>query len=116
LNLRPLGYELNLTLPEILITHMKDEQCSRQRPHRRSLPATSHCRHPATSAYRSLTDDLGAGEAGCRLTQGRRQKAYVPDLLAGATFAWTVTSPPNCGSQARSTTCQDEGSSFWMSG
>jgi hypothetical protein len=86
LNLRPLGYEPNLTLPEILITHMKDEHRSRQRPHRRSLPSTSHCRHPATFAYRSLTDDLGAGEAGCRLTPGRRNEAYVPDLLAGRRF------------------------------
>jgi hypothetical protein len=86
LNLRPLGYEPNLTLPEIVITHMKDEHRSRQRLHRRSLPSTSHCRHPATFAYRSLTDDLGAGKAGWRLIQGRRNEAYVPDLLAGRRF------------------------------
>jgi hypothetical protein len=65
---------------------MIDEHRRRQRPHRRSLPSTSHCRHPATFAYRSLTDDLGAGEAGCRLTPGRRNEAYVPDLLGDRRF------------------------------
>jgi hypothetical protein len=65
---------------------MKDGHRSRQRPHRRSLPSTSHCRHPPTFAYGSLTDDLGAREAGCRLTQGRRNEAYVPYLSAGRRF------------------------------
>jgi hypothetical protein len=65
---------------------MKDGHRSRQRPHRRSLPSTSHCRHAPTFAYGSLTDDLGAREAGCRLTQGRRNEAYVPYLSAGRRF------------------------------
>ena len=87
---------------------MKYEHRSRQQPHRRSLPSTSDCRHPATFAYRSLTDDLGAGEAGCRYDTGPTQyEAYVPDLLAGHHFRLDGDVAANVADAERAITALD---------